>query len=208
MASLSVEGDGGQEADNGLHEPEPQRRCSAATGKPRRHSVLMDTSVKNFQRLLNSAGEFMRDEIENLPLRKYEWVLPKPASRPLPFVCCPQKCSSLKKELTARPSENDCGKACWWHVEDILYFSVNGFIPRKLAPCCSGSRTKAGRGLTWRKRTSCSSSTSWPASSSSMRWASYCSSRRRGKREFFIKAAQKKKEIFLAVFIQVSNYPL
>lgn len=136
------------------------------------------------------------------------WVSASEASRPLPFVCCPQKCSSLKKELTARPSENDCGKACWWHVEDILYFSVNGFIPRKLAPCCSGSRTKAGRGLTWRKRTSCSSSTSWPASSSSMRWASYCSSRRRGKREFFIKAAQKKKEIFLAVFIQVSNYPL
>ena len=34
----------------------------------------MDTSVKNFQRLLNSTGEFMRDEIENLPLKKYEWV--------------------------------------------------------------------------------------------------------------------------------------
>ena len=32
----------------------------------------MDTSVKNFQRLLNSTGEFMRDEIENLPLKKYE----------------------------------------------------------------------------------------------------------------------------------------
>ncbi len=37
-----------------------------------RHSVLMDTSVKNFQRLLNSTGEFMRDEVENLPLRIYE----------------------------------------------------------------------------------------------------------------------------------------
>ena len=40
--------------------------------KKHRHSVLMDTSVKNFQRLLNSAGEFMRDEVENLPLRIYE----------------------------------------------------------------------------------------------------------------------------------------
>ena len=38
----------------------------------RRKSVLMDTSVKNFVKLLNSAGEFMRDEIEKLPLRKYE----------------------------------------------------------------------------------------------------------------------------------------
>ena len=38
----------------------------------RKRSVLMDTSVKNFQRLLNSTGEFMRDEIENLPLKKYE----------------------------------------------------------------------------------------------------------------------------------------
>lgn len=51
-----------------------ERRPStiSATAKKRRHSVLMDTSVKNFQKLLNSAGEFMRDEVENLPLRIYE----------------------------------------------------------------------------------------------------------------------------------------
>jgi hypothetical protein len=53
-----------------------RRRSSSSSGQTasnkRRHSVLMDTSVKNFQKLLNSAGEFMRDEIENLPLRKYE----------------------------------------------------------------------------------------------------------------------------------------
>ena len=42
------------------------------TTKKRRHSVLMDTSVKNFQRLLNNAGEHMRTEVENLPLRIYE----------------------------------------------------------------------------------------------------------------------------------------
>ena len=41
----------------------------ASVAKKRRHSVLMDTSVKNFQRLLNNAGEHMRIEVENLPLR-------------------------------------------------------------------------------------------------------------------------------------------
>ena len=59
-----------------------ERRLSTASGgggggptsttKKRRHSVLMDTSVKNFQRLLNNAGEHMRTEVENLPLRFYE----------------------------------------------------------------------------------------------------------------------------------------
>ncbi len=38
----------------------------------RRRSVLMDSSLKSFQRMLDSAGEFMRDEIEKLPLNKYE----------------------------------------------------------------------------------------------------------------------------------------
>ena len=53
-------------------ESEERRLSNSAVAKKRRHSVLMDTSVKNFQRLLNSAGEFMRDEVENLPLRIYE----------------------------------------------------------------------------------------------------------------------------------------
>ena len=35
-------------------------------------SVLMDSSLKNFQKMLDSAGEFMKDEIEKLPLNKYE----------------------------------------------------------------------------------------------------------------------------------------
>jgi len=33
---------------------------------------LMDSSLKNFKRLIDSAGEFMRDEIEKLPLTNYE----------------------------------------------------------------------------------------------------------------------------------------
>ena len=53
------------------------RASLGLTGRPsdagrRRKSVLMDTSVKNFQKMINSAGEFMKDEIEKLPLRKYE----------------------------------------------------------------------------------------------------------------------------------------
>ena len=36
------------------------------------HSVLMDPSVKNYQKLVKSAREFMSDEIEKLPLSKYE----------------------------------------------------------------------------------------------------------------------------------------
>lgn len=43
----------------------------------RKRSVLMDKSVINYQKLLNSAGEFMREEIEKLPLRKYDqWLHP------------------------------------------------------------------------------------------------------------------------------------
>ena len=38
----------------------------------RHHSVLMDPSVKNYQKLVKSAKEFMSDEIEKLPLNKYE----------------------------------------------------------------------------------------------------------------------------------------
>ena len=32
----------------------------------------MDPSVKNYQKLVKSAREFMSDEIEKLPLSKYE----------------------------------------------------------------------------------------------------------------------------------------
>ena len=32
----------------------------------------LDSSLENYQQLLASAGEFMSDEIEKLPLRKYE----------------------------------------------------------------------------------------------------------------------------------------
>ena len=40
----------------------------------RRRTVILDSSLNNFKKMLDSAGEFMRDEIEKLPLRKYEYV--------------------------------------------------------------------------------------------------------------------------------------
>ena len=68
------------EATSNVAEKDERRPSTASeaggiggpTTKKRRHSVLMDTSVKNFQRLLNNAGEHMRTEVENLPLRFYE----------------------------------------------------------------------------------------------------------------------------------------
>lgn len=48
-------------------------RSSDSNSAPgRRKSMLMDSSLNNYRRLLNSAGDFMKDEIEKLPLRKYE----------------------------------------------------------------------------------------------------------------------------------------
>lgn len=72
------------EATSNVAEKDERRPSTASeaggiggpTTKKRRHSVLMDTSVKNFQRLLNNAGEHMRTEVENLPLRFYEWDAP------------------------------------------------------------------------------------------------------------------------------------
>ncbi len=40
----------------------------------RLRSVGLDSSLKNYINLIASAGDFMRDEIEKLPLRKYEYV--------------------------------------------------------------------------------------------------------------------------------------
>ena len=38
----------------------------------------LDSSLENYQQLLASAGEFMSDEIEKLPLRKYDrWLHPE-----------------------------------------------------------------------------------------------------------------------------------
>ncbi|CAB4062181.1 E4.6.1.1 [Lepeophtheirus salmonis] len=44
----------------------------------RRRSVLMDTSLKKFRKMKRSAGDFMKDEIERLPLGKTDqWFHPK-----------------------------------------------------------------------------------------------------------------------------------
>lgn len=44
----------------------------------RKKSLLMDTGLKKFRQILGSAGDFMRDEIEKLPLRKYDqWLNPE-----------------------------------------------------------------------------------------------------------------------------------
>ncbi len=75
-----VGGAAASEATSNVAEKDDRRPSMASeaggiggpTTKKRRHSVLMDTSVKNFQRLLNNAGEHMRTEVENLPLRFYE----------------------------------------------------------------------------------------------------------------------------------------
>lgn len=75
-----VGGTAASEATSNVAEKDERRPSTASeaggiggpTTKKRRHSVLMDTSVKNFQRLLNNAGEHMRTEVENLPLRFYE----------------------------------------------------------------------------------------------------------------------------------------
>ena len=77
LSSLEVAAAGGSYSPSNEKD---ERRPSTASGaggeggeasvaKKRRHSVLMDTSVKNFQRLVNNAGEHMRIEVENLPLR-------------------------------------------------------------------------------------------------------------------------------------------
>jgi len=49
--------------------------AAGANGARRHHSVLMDPSVKNYQKLVKSAKEFMSDEIEKLPLSKYDQLL-------------------------------------------------------------------------------------------------------------------------------------
>ena len=64
----------------------PNRRCSHLFDdeeedheceEMRRRSLLMDSGLKNFRRMMDSAGEFMRDEIDKLPLRKYDqWLHP------------------------------------------------------------------------------------------------------------------------------------
>ena len=54
-------GGGGDDEDEGYSTPGSRRK-----------SMLMDRSLNNFRRLMDSAGEFMKDEIEKLPLRKYE----------------------------------------------------------------------------------------------------------------------------------------
>ena len=51
------------------NETRPKMTLKVESTKRRHHSVLMDTSVRNFQRLLNDAREHMRLEVENLPLR-------------------------------------------------------------------------------------------------------------------------------------------
>ncbi|TRY75805.1 hypothetical protein TCAL_07001 [Tigriopus californicus] len=44
----------------------------------RKKSLLMDTGLKKFRQILGSAGDFMSDEIEKLPLRKYDqWLHPE-----------------------------------------------------------------------------------------------------------------------------------
>ena len=61
-----------------INRPRKLRQGSVAVGQRpsfaqrRQHSVLMDPSVRNYQKLVKSAREFMSDEIEKLPLSKYE----------------------------------------------------------------------------------------------------------------------------------------
>ena len=45
--------------------------CSSASPpvSKRQMSVLMDPSVKNYQKLVKSAKQFMRDEIEKVPVK-------------------------------------------------------------------------------------------------------------------------------------------
>ena len=62
-------GPSGDPSEEPTPEGEDQNNMSAEN---RRRSVLMDSSLKSFQKMLDSAGEFMREEIEKLPLRKYE----------------------------------------------------------------------------------------------------------------------------------------
>ena len=77
MVQVAGGGAAASEATSNVAEKDERRPSTASeaggiggpTTKKRRHSVLMDTSVKNFQRLLNNAGEHMRIEVENLPLR-------------------------------------------------------------------------------------------------------------------------------------------
>ena len=59
-----------------VEEPKPQEVQPVDNSQDihRRKSLLMDSALKKFQEILGSAGEFMRDDIEKLPLRKFEYA--------------------------------------------------------------------------------------------------------------------------------------